>query len=210
MSSKSKGKDKKDIWQNISNKVVFGHKYDNVSVFGYLFAPQFGTSTVIGNYEVFGECGMDLIDPVYVQGARIIKNMKIRLAQAVNTVNRNHIVVVYKYNRAYGGKPCCNYYPAANEGNMSLNVGGPTINNYQNVLGQSIFNQSDSTEHVICIDKEIVLESGDLIKISVGNIPMYGYISRSGTEPPVYTQVPEVIDGSIAITATVECAVAYL
>lgn len=207
MSSKSKGKNHKDVWQNSVASFVLRHDY-NGNAYGIYWTPQYGNSIQRGEDVIYGSCGMGIIDPSTIQGNRIVKDIEIRasLLSSLTPVN-SYVVVLYKYNSAYGGTPVPDIDPVANEPNSRPSYAYVTIANYPNILGTCVIQGNSTDEHIIRYDGEVILESSDEIRIIYGNLIRWGSIEHEGDE---YTKVPTVLEGTTILTGTAKCAVAYL
>lgn len=207
MSSKSKGKNKNDVWQNSVASFVMREDY-NGGYYGTHFVPQYGNSVQRGEYIVYEHCGMQIIDPSTVQGNRIVKDIEIRasLLSSLSAVN-SYVVVLYKYNAAYGGTPVVDIVPTPNEIHSGLSYAYETIRNYPSILGTCVIQGNNTDEHIIRYDGEVILESSDEIRIIYGNLVRWGSISHEGGE---YTKVLTQLEGTTVLTGTAKCAVAYL
>jgi len=148
------------------------------------------------------------MDPATIQGTRIIRNLKVRVIEGSNSIYKDIFVLFYKYNDAYGGMPCCDYHPTPDENSANPSLAYYSMANFQSMLGQCTIHKNDTTEHEINIEGEYLMESGDVLCVSAGNIEIFGTIVP--TTGGQYTYTTERVSGTVIIAGTIEYEIAFL
>ena len=208
MSRKSKDVETRKNYQKIFVRFILEKKFSSEVLYGYHTWPQVGPGAVFGDLRVHDQCGLKLMDPATIQGTRIIRNIKARVIEGSNSIYKNIGVYIYKYNDAYGGAPCCDYEPTPDADSANPNQARYSISNFQNMLGQSVFHNNDLTEHEINVEGEYLMESGDVLCVSFGNLNMFGTIVP--TTGGHYTYTTETVSGTVLIAGTIEYEIAFL
>lgn len=206
-------KGKKLNWTQVNNKFNIRVEWPlGTGLYGYYTWPYGGSSTGQGELVIHERVGQEIIDSTNVQGARIVKDLEIKVVGESAIIEHSYYIAVCKYNKSYGGTPFPCRTPtvsAVNEVKQYWNA-EPVVRYYQSCIGSGVFH-GDKCDQIVIKCQDAVLDSDDSIMICFGNIDMLGDISENTTTHYLEAHDYQVQNGDyVSIAGVVTGAVAYL